>query len=87
MASKLFARVELRDEPTEKANEALVKYMKNNDWRPYLEYWYESDREGSVDDPNLMVIADLLKSEIQAAVWPSVQVWVIQTIGWKKITE
>ena len=95
MSSRLFARVELRGEPTEEANNLLKKYMENNSWRPYLKYWYESASEThplqashpstvSTNDFNFTEFADALKAEIEAVIWPSAQVWIVQSAGWTK---
>jgi len=89
--SQLFARVELRGTPGETIYEKLHAHMESL-------YWYQtigSPQTVSLphatyqatfpsDTPDVMAIANELKSVIESKIWVGALVLVIQSVNWAK---
>jgi hypothetical protein len=87
--AQLFARVELRGEPSEDVYQRLHAYMESMHWYrtitgtrevslPHATYQATTN----TDSPDLVQIADQLKSGIESKIWTKALLLIVQSINW-----
>lgn len=87
--AQMFARVELRGTPGDDVYQRLHQYMLNKNWYreinggfalPHAVYQAQSTEEY----PNVMGIAQALKSDIERTIWTRALILVIRSEDWAK---
>lgn len=87
--AQLFARVELRGEPNEGVYQRLHSYMESQHWYmaivgtrevslPHATYQATTNN----DAPDIVQMADNLKSGIESKIWTRALVLIVQSTNW-----
>jgi hypothetical protein len=86
--AQLFARVELRGTPGEETYQKLHQYMFSKNWFQQINGYdlphatYQANSVAA--EPNLMAMANELKTEIERRIWTKALILMVRSADWAK---